>query len=91
MRRVSRGCFLFLIVAAFCPATIARDLVVGLPLLKPYAIQRDSEISGIYVEILQAVFMAALNIRRGLRNSVQKLSIPLSWIERLGALLRDLL
>lgn len=56
MRRVRRSCFLFLVVAAFCPASIARSLVVGLPMLEPYVTQRASEISGMYVDMLKVVF-----------------------------------
>jgi len=56
MSQASRGFVLFFIVSAFCPTTNARSLVVGLPMLEPYATRHDGEISGMYVDLLQAVF-----------------------------------
>jgi len=55
MISASKRCFLFLIAAIFCPAVIAQAIVVGLPMLEPYATQRDGEISGMYVDMLATV------------------------------------
>ncbi len=59
MGKIGKGCFLFLVVAVFCPISNARNLVIGLPLLEPYAAQQEGEISGMYADILGAVFRRA--------------------------------
>lgn len=56
MRQASIGFYLLFIVSAFTQTTNTRNLVVGLPMLWPYATQREGGVSGMYVDLLQAVF-----------------------------------
>lgn len=56
MLQASISCCLLLVVAFFCPSTIASGLVIGVPQLAPYASQQGSVISGMYVDMLQTVF-----------------------------------
>jgi len=56
MRLVNIGFCLFLIVTVLCSTANARDLVVGLPMLEPYAAEREGEVSGMHVDLIKAVF-----------------------------------
>lgn len=56
MRLASISFCLFIIVTAFCSIANSGDLVVGIPMLEPYATQREGEVSGIHVDLVKAVF-----------------------------------
>jgi len=56
MSKVGKAFCFSLVVSVFCFDASSRNLVVGLPMLEPYASQRSGVLSGIYVDILRAVF-----------------------------------